>query len=104
MIARMRSDNDGGFGIAEVLVAMFLLGLIAVAVIPILVQGLRASLSNAAVASATQLANQQLEQVRASPPAAPSRRPIRPAPCRTSRSVPPARSARPVRPPAIPSP
>ena len=64
MIARMRSDNDDGFGIAEVLVAMFLLGLIAVAVIPILVQGLRASLSNAAVASATQLANQQLEEVR----------------------------------------
>lgn len=58
------TGTDDGFGVAEVLIAMFLLGLIAVAVIPILVQGLRASQSNAAVASATQLAAQQLEQVR----------------------------------------
>lgn len=59
-----RLTDDAGFGIAEVLVAMFLLGLIAVALIPILVQGLRVSAQNAALATATQLANQQIEQVR----------------------------------------
>jgi type II secretory pathway pseudopilin PulG len=64
---RIRStpcSDDSGFGIAEVLVAMFLLALIAVAIIPILVQGLRLSVQNATVATATQLANQQIEQVR----------------------------------------
>ena len=59
-----RGADDAGFGIAEVLVAMFLLGLIAVALIPILVQGLRVSVQNASLATATQLANQQIEQVR----------------------------------------
>jgi type II secretory pathway pseudopilin PulG len=59
-----RGNDDRGFGIAEVLVAMFLLGLIAVALIPILVQGLRVSVQNASLATATQLANQQIEQVR----------------------------------------
>jgi type II secretory pathway pseudopilin PulG len=43
---------------------MFILGLIAVALIPILIQGLRVSVQNAALATATQLANQQIEQVR----------------------------------------
>lgn len=63
---RIRSTcrSDSGFGIAEVLVAMFLLALIAVAIIPILVQGLRVSVQNATLATATQLANQQIEQVR----------------------------------------
>ncbi|WP_433862091.1 type IV pilus modification PilV family protein [Streptomyces sp. L7] len=61
--ARSAAD-EGGFGIAEVLVAMFLLAVIAVAIIPILVQGLRLSVQNATVATATQLANQQIEQVR----------------------------------------
>ncbi|WP_434318398.1 type IV pilus modification PilV family protein [Leifsonia sp. P73] len=63
-VRRTRSVDDSGFGVAEVLVAMFLLGLIAVAIIPILVQGLRLSVQNATVATATQLANQQVEQVR----------------------------------------
>ena len=63
-ISRQRSASDDGFGIAEVLVAMFLLAIIAVAIIPILVQGLRLSVTNATIASATQLANQQVEQVR----------------------------------------
>jgi type II secretory pathway pseudopilin PulG len=43
---------------------MFLLGLLAVAVMPLLVQGLTLSTTNATVAAATQLANQQIEQVR----------------------------------------
>jgi prepilin-type N-terminal cleavage/methylation domain-containing protein len=56
--------GDRGFGLIEVLVSMFLLGVIAVAIIPVLVQGLRLSATNAGLAAATQLANQQIEQVR----------------------------------------
>lgn len=61
----LRDGTDGaGFGIIEIVVAMFLLGLLAVAVIPLLVQGLTLSSTNATLAAATQLANQQIEQVR----------------------------------------
>jgi len=57
-------SNDRGFGVIEVVVAMFLLALIAVAIVPILVQGLRLSVQNAVLATSNQLANQQIEQVR----------------------------------------
>lgn len=69
-VRTMRADlekvrtADAGFGMIEVIVSLFILGLIAVAVVPILVQGLRLSIANAVVATATQLANQQVEQVR----------------------------------------
>jgi prepilin-type N-terminal cleavage/methylation domain-containing protein len=57
--------DESGFGLIEIVVAIFLLGLLAVAVLPILVQGLRLSATNSTLATATQLANQQIEQVRA---------------------------------------
>ena len=57
--------EERGFGIIEIIVAMFLLGLLAVSTLPIIVQGLRLSATNSTLASATQLANQQIEQVRA---------------------------------------
>lgn len=59
-----RTANSDGFGIIEIVVAMFLLAIVAVAIIPILVQGLRLSVQNTVIASATQLANLQIEQVR----------------------------------------
>lgn len=59
-----RIVDDRGFGVIEVVVAMFLLAVVAVAIIPILIAGLRLSVQNAVIASATQLANQQVEQVR----------------------------------------
>ena len=58
-------DAESGFGIIEIVVAMFLLGLLTIATLPILVQGLRLSATNSTLATATQLANQQIEQVRA---------------------------------------
>lgn len=61
--AHPRGTQDG-FGFIEVVVAMFLLGLIALAIVPLLVQGLRLSTNNGRIAAATQLANQQIEQVR----------------------------------------
>jgi prepilin-type N-terminal cleavage/methylation domain-containing protein len=57
--------DEGGFGLIEILVAMFILGLLAVATLPILVQGMRLSATNSTLATATQLTNQQIEQVRA---------------------------------------
>lgn len=67
LVKRLLRDggtDEAGFGIIEIVVAMFLLGLLAVAVIPLLVQGLTLSSTNATLAAATQLANQQIEQVR----------------------------------------
>jgi hypothetical protein len=63
-ILKSDDESDTGFGIIEIVVALFLLALISVAVLPILVQGMRLSATNATIAAATQLANQQIELVR----------------------------------------
>lgn len=57
-------DDTRGFGLIEIVVAMFLLAIVTLAVLPLLVQGLKLSASNATVAAATQLANQQVESLR----------------------------------------
>jgi prepilin-type N-terminal cleavage/methylation domain len=57
--------HEEGFGLIEILISMMLLAILAVALIPILVQGLKQSASNATLASATQLANEKIEQARA---------------------------------------
>ena len=53
--------DDRGFGLIEIVVAMLLLAVVSMAVLPLLVQGLKLSASNATVAAAAQLANQQVE-------------------------------------------
>jgi prepilin-type N-terminal cleavage/methylation domain-containing protein len=58
------SDGTRGFGLIEIVVAMFLLAIVTLAVLPLLVQGLKLSASNATVAAASQLANQQVELLR----------------------------------------
>lgn len=62
---RDASGDDRGFGIIEIVVSMFLLGLIATAFLPLLIQGLKQSAANATLATATQLANDQIELARA---------------------------------------
>lgn len=54
-------QNEHGFGMIEVVVSIFMLGLLAIAFIPVLLQGLRATEQNSTLASATQLVNQSLE-------------------------------------------
>ena len=54
---------QGGFGVIEVVVSMFLIGVLAVAFLPVLVQTARVASVNAVRASATQVVVQQLEQV-----------------------------------------
>ncbi|WP_165063391.1 type II secretion system protein [Marisediminicola senii] len=52
--------NDEGFGLVEVLVSMVILSLLAIAFVPILVQGISQSAQNAAIATSTQIVNGQL--------------------------------------------
>ncbi|SFN93026.1 hypothetical protein [Mycetocola miduiensis] len=60
--------DDSGLGIVEIVVSMFLLALLAMAFLPLLIQGMTASVKSATVATASQLLNQQLDLVRAVPP------------------------------------
>ncbi len=55
---------DGGFGLIEIVISMMLLAILATALLPILVQGLKQAASNSTLASATQLANDELERLR----------------------------------------
>lgn len=56
---------EGGFGLVEIIVAMLLFGLLAMSFLPLLVMAVKASANNARIATASQLAGQLLEQVRA---------------------------------------
>ena len=57
-------QGDEGFGLVEIVISMMLLAILATALIPVLVQGLQQAVSNATLASATQLANEKIEQAR----------------------------------------
>lgn len=59
-----RASNDG-FGMIEIVVSMFLLSLIAMALIPVLIQGMRVSVLNTTVATATQILSRDIEEARA---------------------------------------
>lgn len=59
------SENDGGFSLIESVVALFVLMIIATAVLPILLQGLVQSSKNQTMVTAASLANQALEGARA---------------------------------------
>ena len=59
-----RGAPDTGLGLVEILVSMLILALLAVAILPVLVQGLRTSSDNATRATANQLADQELDLVR----------------------------------------
>jgi len=56
---------DEGFGILEIVVSMFLIGLLALAFLPLMVHGITQSAANRTLATATQLLNTGLENVRA---------------------------------------
>ena len=56
--------RDIGLGLIEIMISMMLLALLSVAILPVLVQGLRNSSSNSTLATASQLAGQELDAVR----------------------------------------
>jgi type II secretory pathway pseudopilin PulG len=60
------SAADRGFGVIEIVVAMFLLGLLAIATLPLLIQSMTVASKNVIIAAASQVVEQQLEQLRAS--------------------------------------
>jgi len=55
---------DQGIGLVEIVICIFLIGLLAIAFIPLFVQGMQLAARNATIASATQIANEQLEIAR----------------------------------------
>jgi len=56
--------EESGFGMIEIVISMFLLALLAIAFLPLLVQGVQQSSSNATLATATQLVNDEMELAR----------------------------------------
>ncbi|MDW4572233.1 prepilin-type N-terminal cleavage/methylation domain-containing protein [Microbacterium sp. M3] len=61
---RGRSADAAGFSLVEVVIAMFLLGIIAVAILPALWQGIQISSQQSAVATATRHLNALIEEMR----------------------------------------
>jgi prepilin-type N-terminal cleavage/methylation domain-containing protein len=61
---RGRSADAAGFSLVEVVIAMVILGLIAVALIPVLWQGIMLSSQQSTVATATRQLNALVEQAR----------------------------------------
>lgn len=57
--------DDDGIGLIEIVVAMFMLGLIAVAAVPLLITGLQASAKNSAITTATGMLTEQMTLARA---------------------------------------
>lgn len=57
-------EDDEGFGLVEVVIAMFLLGIIAVALLPALWNGIVQSTRQSATATATRELNALIEQAR----------------------------------------
>ncbi len=57
--------KDAGFGMVEIVIALFMLGVLAVAFLPLLIQGLQLSADNATRATATQILHDRLEFTRA---------------------------------------
>lgn len=60
--------DDAGFGLVEVIVSMVILAVIAIAFLPVLIQGMKQSVANSTLATATQLVNERLQLAQASGP------------------------------------
>lgn len=58
--------GENGFTMVEIVVSMFLIGIIAVSVLPVLMQALKATAVNITIATATQMLNEQLDTARGS--------------------------------------
>ncbi|NLP85898.1 prepilin-type N-terminal cleavage/methylation domain-containing protein [Microbacterium sp. CFH 90308] len=59
--------DDQGFSLVEVIIAMFLLAVVALAILPALVQGVRLSSEQSATATATRALNALVERARDNP-------------------------------------
>ncbi|TFD17166.1 hypothetical protein [Cryobacterium sp. TMT2-23] len=59
------NELERGFGIIEIVVSMFLLGLLIISFAPVLISSLQFTARNTTIATATQIVNQQIEAARA---------------------------------------
>lgn len=57
-------SGEAGFGLIEIVISMFLLGLLAIAFLPLLITSMQTTVRNSTIATATQLVNQQMEEAR----------------------------------------
>ena len=57
--------SESGFGIIEVVVSMFLLGIMSVSFVPLVLNSWKDTGANTTIATATQIVNQQIEGARA---------------------------------------
>jgi type II secretory pathway pseudopilin PulG len=63
-IARELRTSEQGIGLIEIIISMLLLAILATALVPVLLSGLKQASSSATLATATQLANDELERAR----------------------------------------
>jgi type II secretory pathway pseudopilin PulG len=56
--------SEDGLGLVEIVISMFMLALLALALLPLLITGLQTSIRNTTLATATQLVGQEIEQAR----------------------------------------
>lgn len=61
----VQNDSEAGLGLIEIVVSMFLIGLLAIAFLPLVIRGLTLTTSNTTLASATQLVNARIDLARA---------------------------------------
>lgn len=59
-LAARRSAPDDGFGLMEIVIAMLILSILAISLLPLLVQGVRQSAANSTTATANQLVSTQM--------------------------------------------
>ena len=62
---RIRETGDEGMGLIEIVIAMFLLAVLAMAALPLFIGTLKLAAGNSSVTTATQLVEDQLAQARA---------------------------------------
>lgn len=65
---RFVAHDDDGIGLVEVVVAMFLLALVALALLPLLITGMNLAVANTTLAAATQLANDRMTAAQSGSP------------------------------------
>lgn len=78
----MSERREDGFSVVEVVIAMFLLAVLALAVLPLVIGATRVSVSNRDLVGATAFANAQLAPIRAAFP----NDPVSPTTCSSLRS------------------
>jgi len=63
----VRKPDDEGFGLVEVIIAMFLLAIITIALLPALMDGIRRGAEQSTTATATRQLNALIDQARQTP-------------------------------------